>query len=158
MADPRLSTTTGQLVALLTLCQELQREISQAHADRDELVAELESLAQRVEESEAELGPVYESVEKANIQIRAIGRHNRTLERRLDRANSLAASAQDQLLAERAWVAEQARSVAASQSWRLGHRLVRMMRAVARRSDRGADGLTVIVRRMESGSRSLRAG
>jgi hypothetical protein len=123
-----------------------------------DLLSELDSALQRLEAAEAELGPLYDAVQTASLQVRALARRVRMLERRLAAANRRAVSAQDQLLAERAWVSEQARAVAASQSWRLGHGLVRTARAVVRRRDRGADGLTVIRRRMEDGVRDSGAG
>jgi hypothetical protein len=115
----------------------------------DRLVPELEAALERLEAAEVELAPMYEALERAHVQVRALGRRVRILERRLASANQRLAAAQEALRAERAWTSEQARAVAASQSWRLGHRLVRTARALTLRSDRGLDGLTVIVRRME---------
>ncbi len=129
-----------------------------AEAQPAEVLRELESALERLEAAETELAPMYEAVQSASVQVRALARRVRMLERRLANANRRVASAQNQLLAERAWVSDQARAVAASQSWRVGHRLVRAARALAGRSDRGADGLTVIVRRMEDGARDAGAG
>ena len=55
------------------------------------------------------------------------------------------------LLEQRAWVADQANRLAASQSWRVGHRLVRIGRRLTLRGDRGTDLPSAIVRRMEDG-------
>jgi hypothetical protein len=52
-------------------------------------------------------------------------------------------------LEERAWVAEQARRVAESNSWRVGHRLVRLARSLAFRRDRGTNLPLQIAERME---------
>ncbi len=126
--------------------------------ERGDIVSELELALVRLEAAEAELAPMYDAVQTASAQVRALARRVRMLERRLATANRRVIAAQDQLLAERAWVSDQARAVAASQSWRVGHRLVRAARALALRGDRGADGLTVIVRRMEDGVRNAGAG
>jgi hypothetical protein len=53
-----------------------------------------------------------------------------------------------QLFEQRAWVAAEAERVRASQSWRLGHRLVRIARLFTLRRDRGTDGLQKIIERM----------
>jgi hypothetical protein len=52
-------------------------------------------------------------------------------------------------LEERAWVAEQARRIAASSSWRVGHRFVRMARWLTFRRDRGTNLPLQIAERME---------
>jgi hypothetical protein len=52
-------------------------------------------------------------------------------------------------LEERAWVAEQARRVAESSSWRVGHRLVRLARSLAFKRDRGTNLPLQIAERME---------
>ncbi len=69
-----------------------------------DLLSELDSALQRLEAAEAELGPLYDAVQTASLQVRALARRVRMLERRLAAANRRAVSAQDQLLAERAWV------------------------------------------------------
>jgi hypothetical protein len=53
------------------------------------------------------------------------------------------------MLDQRVWVAEQARRIAASTSWRVGHRLVRVARALAFRRDRGTDLPAMIAKRMD---------
>jgi hypothetical protein len=55
------------------------------------------------------------------------------------------------MLEQRAWVADQAMRVAASQSWRVGHRLVRIARRLAFKRDRGTDLPSMIAQRMEEG-------
>jgi hypothetical protein len=55
------------------------------------------------------------------------------------------------MLEQRAWVADQALRVAASQSWRVGHRLVRIARRLAFKRDRGTDLPSMIAQRMEEG-------
>jgi chromosome segregation ATPase len=129
----------------------LESELAAAHAARAELARELETALQLLEESDRQLTPVFEAVETSAIQLRALSHRKRVLERRVVSANATASAAQARLAADREWVVGQVRSVEASQSWRVGHRLVRAVRAVAFRHDRGADGLTVIIRRMEDG-------
>jgi hypothetical protein len=51
-------------------------------------------------------------------------------------------------LEDRAWVAVQAERVLASASWRLGHRVMRILRALSFRRNRGSDALSRIVERM----------
>lgn len=53
------------------------------------------------------------------------------------------------LLEERAWVAEQAKRIASSTSWRIGHRLTRLGRRLAFRADRGTNLPALIAKRME---------
>jgi hypothetical protein len=55
------------------------------------------------------------------------------------------------LLEQRAWVADQARRLGASRSWRVGHRIVRLGRLLVLRRDRGTDLPEMIARRMEDG-------
>lgn len=54
------------------------------------------------------------------------------------------------LLEERAWVAAEAERVRASQSWRVGHRLVRTARLLTFRRDHGTDALGRLVERMSA--------
>lgn len=115
----------------------------------DGLLADLEAALNRLEAAEAELEPLYEALAAAAVQLRALIRRKRMLERRLATAHAVAAQAQAQLQAEREWVAEQVQRLAASQSWRIGHGLIRAVRAAGNRRDRGADALTVILRRMQ---------
>lgn len=53
-----------------------------------------------------------------------------------------------ELVAERAWVALEAERVRSSVSWRLGHRVVRTVRLLTFRRDRGTDALGRLVERM----------
>ena len=129
----------------------LESELAAAQAARAQLAGELETALDLLEEAETELAPLFDAVQTAGIQVRALSHRKRLLERRVVNANATAQAAQARLVADRAWTVQQVRSVAASQSWRVGHRLVRALRAVAFRHDRGADGLTVIIRRMEDG-------
>ena len=55
------------------------------------------------------------------------------------------------LLEQRAWVADQARRLGASRSWRMGHRMVRVGRLLVLKRDRGTDLPAMIARRMEDG-------
>lgn len=142
---------SSELEALERERVRLESELAAAQAARAELASELETALALLEESDRQLAPVFEAVETAAVQVRALSHRKRVLERRVVSANATAHAAQARLAADREWVVAQVRSVAASQSWRLGHRLVRALRAVAFRHDRGADGLTVIVRRMEDG-------
>lgn len=137
--------------ALERECARLRTELAAAQQARAELASELEAALELLEESERQLAPVFDAVGTAGMQVRALSHRKRLLERRVVSANATAQAAQARLAADRAWVVAQVRSVAASQSWRVGHRLVRAARAVALRHDRGADGLTVIIRRMEDG-------
>lgn len=65
---------------------------------------------------------------------------------RRDEADRLRAT----LASERTWVAAEALRVRDSQSWRLGHRLVRTARLLTLRSDRGTDALSQMAERMTS--------
>jgi hypothetical protein len=56
-------------------------------------------------------------------------------------------------LEERAWVAQQARRIAASTSWRLGHRVIRVVRSLTFRRDRGTNLPVDMAERMEEASR-----
>jgi hypothetical protein len=56
-------------------------------------------------------------------------------------------------LEERAWVAQQARRIAASTSWRLGHRVIRVVRWLTLRRDRGTNLPVDMAERMEEASR-----
>jgi hypothetical protein len=122
-----------------------------------ELLTELEAAIEALEAHEADADAVYQVVERASVQLRALLRRVRLLERQVASANALAGSAQWQLAVERAWVSRHVRAVAQSQSWRVGHRVVRAARALALRGDHDADGLNVIVRRMEDGSGNFSA-
>lgn len=51
------------------------------------------------------------------------------------------------VLQERAWVAAEAERLRDSQSWRLGHRLVRTARMLTFRRDRGTDALARLIER-----------
>jgi hypothetical protein len=53
-----------------------------------------------------------------------------------------------QLVEQRAWVAAEAARIRESESWKVGHRLVRATRLITFRRDRGTDGLQKIVDRM----------
>jgi chromosome segregation ATPase len=152
-ADGKLEIAAlgNEVQRLAAACQQLQTE-------RDELLAELDSALARLEAAEVELEPMYASLERASVHTRSLTDTVRTLEQRLAYANRRAASAHDQLLAERAWASDQARAVAASQSWRVGHSLVRAARALGLKDDKGSDALTVIVRRMEDRATDIGAG
>jgi hypothetical protein len=52
-------------------------------------------------------------------------------------------------LQDRAWVADQAERVRASTSWRLGHRVMRILRTITFRRHRGSDALSGIIERMQ---------
>jgi chromosome segregation ATPase len=135
--------------ALQARVQDLKVACEQLRLERADLLEELEASLRRIEAAEIDLRPMYEALERAEDRAQELERRAQTLELRLTSANQLAASAHKQLLAERAWASDQARAVAASQSWRVGHGLVRVARALGLRGDQGADALTVIIRRME---------
>lgn len=138
----------GETAALESLRLELREE----RAAREALATDLESAIVHLETSEGEIEQLVAAVQQAAVRTRALSRRVRSLERKLETAARRAASAHEQLRAERLWVAAHTRSVAASSSWRLGHRLVRVTRALVFRGDKGADGLTVILRRMDDRS------
>lgn len=74
------------------------------------------------------------------------------LRRRAREAATIAVTAQQQLAQERAWIAGQVAAIAASRSWRLGHRLMRTARALTLRRDEGTDALTLVIRQLVDGS------
>jgi chromosome segregation ATPase len=152
-ADGKLEIAAlgDEVQRLAAACQQLQTE-------RDELLAQLDSALTQLEATEVELQPMHAALERASVQARSLTDRVQTLEQRLAYANRMAASAHDQLLAERAWASDQARAVAASQSWRVGHSLVRAARALGLRGDKGSDALTVIIRRMEDRATDIGAG
>ena len=149
-------STDQHVGALCAALETERRRLADAIVGHQDLVSELEKAVELLEAGERSLVEGDEALAAATLQVRSLLRRKRKLEQRLESANALAASAQEVLAAERMWVSEHVRAVAASQSWRLGHRLVRMLRGLGRQTDQGADGLTVIARRMERGGTTLR--
>jgi len=144
------------------LGDELERErarrtqaTSDARAGEPARLGWLESAVDFLEANEAELDRALQALDTAAAGLRASTRREDQLSRRLATANVVAATAQQQLDAERAWVARQVALVEASQSWRLGHRLVRTLRALTLRRDGSTDALTVIVRQLGDGGQSF---
>jgi chromosome segregation ATPase len=145
------------------LCEELERErarlaraASDAWADEPAPRGQLESAIAALEENEAKLDDALGALDAAVGTLQAITRREDRLERSLARANAVAATAQQQLDAERAWVARQVALIEASQSWRLGHRLVSTLRALTMRQDGSTDALSVILRQLGDGGQSSR--
>ena len=79
----------------------------------------------------------------------ALERANAEIERLRSQERHELARLQLMLVEERAWVAAQARRIAGSTSWRLGHRLTRLGRRLTLRADRGTDLPAMIARRMD---------
>lgn len=105
--------------------------------DREALV----TLTERTEDDARRLDEARQARERLSAEVarlRAAERHE------LDRMRLA-------LVEQRAWVADQAGRVAASTSWRLGHRLVRIGRALAFKRDRGTDLPKRIAERMRDG-------
>jgi hypothetical protein len=103
--------------------------------------AALEAITDRIDLSARRLEEARGARERMNAEVarmREAERHE------LDRMRLA-------LLEQRAWVADQAMRVAQSQSWRVGHRLVRIGRLLAFKRDRGTDLPTAIARAMEDG-------
>lgn len=107
------------------------------------------ALEQRLAGEEETLSQLAASVLEAQRQIRAGIEHERWLEQRLTATEALVSAARTELAEERDWVARHARAISRSQSWRLGHRLVRTMRIVTFRRDRGTDAVNEILRHLE---------
>ena len=130
----------------------LRRELVSARASEQALLTRLENVISELEERENGLAArLTGGLVAAREELVALRRRNARLEQQLLAAEAVAAEARARLAAEREWVAEQARRVEASQAWRVGHMLVRRTRRLTRRSDRGTDALTAIVRRMTDG-------
>jgi hypothetical protein len=105
--------------------------------DRDR--ARLEAVARQLQRGARELDHARRNRERLAAELARIreGEHHE-----LDRMRLA-------MLDERAWVAEQTRRIAASSSWRVGHRLVRIARALTLRRDRGTNLPAMIAARME---------
>jgi hypothetical protein len=88
-------------------------------------------------------------VDRLGVTLAAGVRREQGLEQRLTEAEALVADSRETLRAERVWVAQQARGVASSQAWRVGHRLARAGRRLTFRGNRGTDAVNGIVARME---------
>lgn len=108
-------------------------------AERD--LAALSAIGDRLDSSAQRLDDARRARERMSAEVarmREAERHE------LDRVRLA-------LLEQRAWVADQARRLGASHSWRVGHRMVRLGRLLMLKRDRGTDLPAVIARRMEDG-------
>jgi hypothetical protein len=106
-------------------------------AERDR--ATLEAIADRLQRGERGLEEARLARERTSAEV---ARQREAERHELDQARLA-------LLEQRAWVADQANRLAGSQSWRVGHRLVRIGRMLTLRRDRGTDLPSTIARRME---------
>lgn len=130
----------------------LRRELASARASEQGLLTRFENVISELEERENGLAArLTAGLAAAREELVGLRRRNARLEQRLLAAEAVAAEARAQLAAEREWVAEQAQRVEASEAWRLGHKLVRRVRRLTWRTDRGTDALTAILRRMSDG-------
>lgn len=112
---------------------------SAGQADR----ASIEALAGRIGRDAAQLHEARLALDRARGEIARLREGERRDVARLQLA----------LAEEQAWVADQARRIATSLSWRSGHRLVRIGRRLTLRSDRGTDLPTLIAQRMDEADR-----
>jgi hypothetical protein len=151
----------GGVGHLQSLCRELEFERLRLEtvlvAERlswAELEHDLEAALDQLEHSEAEFEQFLAEAGTAAVQLRALRRRKRILDKRLARATALAATARMQRDSERAWVVQQVSRVAASQSWRVGHGIVRTTRRLTLRRDRGTDALIRILERLGTADRT----
>lgn len=103
----------------------------------------IEALEARIARDAAQLHEARRALDRAVGELAALREGERREVARLQLARA----------EEHAWVAEQARRIASSLSWRSGHRLVRIGRRLLLRSDRGTDLPTLIARRMDEADR-----
>jgi hypothetical protein len=122
--------------------------MSEDHSSKLELIGQLDRALTALEAGEKDLDQALEAARVAMADLEAMKRREHVLEESLARAKAVAATAQEHVFAERAWVVEQVELIAASQSWRLGHWLVRSLRRLARRPDGSSDALSVVVRQL----------
>jgi hypothetical protein len=153
--------SVGGVHHLEALCRELEFERVRLEtvlvAERlswAELEHEFESALDQLEHNEGEFEHLLTEAATAAVQLRALRRRKRLLDKRLARATALAATARTQRDTERAWVAQQVSRVAASQSWRVGHSIVRTTRRLTLRRDRGTDALIRILERLGTADRT----
>ncbi len=122
--------------------------MSEDHSSKLELIDQLDRALTALEAGEKDLERALEAFRVTTAELEAMKRREHVLQESLARTKAVAATAQEQLFAERAWVVEQVALIEASQSWRLGHWLVRSLRRLARRPDGSSDALSVIVRQL----------
>jgi hypothetical protein len=122
--------------------------MSETHSSKLELIGQLDRALTALEAGEKDLDQALEAFKVATAELEAMKRRQHVLEESLARAKAVAATAHEQLFAERAWVVEQVALIEASQSWRLGHWLVRSLRRFARRPGGSSDALSVVVRQL----------
>jgi len=127
--------------------------MSEARSSQQELIGQLDRALTALEAGERELDEALGALKVATVELQAMTQRQHALEESLARAKAVAATAQEQLFAERAWVVEQLALIEASQSWRLGHWLVRSLRRFALRDDGSTDALSVVVRQLGDGGR-----
>jgi len=159
----------GEGAAAQALLRRLDLELGRASLDRAHLERTLAertnragelraSMAAALDELDARLLAETEAVRSVSEALARIGtkllagtRREERLEHRLAATEALAAAARTELMEDRRWMADQARLVAGSQAWRVGHRLARTAWMLTFRRQRGTDALERIIVRMERG-------
>lgn len=89
------------------------------------------------------------NLERVATKLKAVHNREHRLEHRATAAEAQAAAARSALSEEREWVAAQARLIARSQAWRVGHRIARTAWLLRFRRQRGDDALQRMIARME---------
>jgi len=118
---------------------------------RASMTAALDHFDERLLAETEAVRSVAEGLARLRIKLLAGTRREQRLEHRLTATEALAAAARAELMDDRRWIADQARIVARSQSWRVGHRLARAAWMLTFRRQRGTDALERIIIRMERG-------
>jgi chromosome segregation ATPase len=111
----------------------------------------LKELDQRLDNESASVERLHDNLDQVNAAMLAAVQRAQTLEQRATEAEARATAARRELTEERTWVAKQARLLAGSQAWRLGHGMARTARLLTFRRHRGTDSVQRIIARMEDG-------